>query len=247
MARRPVPVLVVTLILALGGAALALRLEPSAATDTLVSRSSDSFRDTERYRARLRRRRGGGPREGRPHQDRPHRGPAARARARGLPRGQHPAGQAARAGSPRTARTPSAGCRPPVRDLARLHPAKAVYGPGTFLNTSASQISEEFLRRSNAASARCAPRRRGPRASCPPRAATPSRSSSASPEAAADDGDDEVPGVRGTAWPCATASASAAAEHQRPELREPGGLRRRASRACRSRASGTSSRAPTPR
>ena len=37
VARRPVPVLVLTLaLLALGGAALALRLEPSAATDTLV-------------------------------------------------------------------------------------------------------------------------------------------------------------------------------------------------------------------
>ena len=50
VARRPLPVLAVTLLLALGGAALALRLEPSAATDTLVSRSSDSFQATERYR-----------------------------------------------------------------------------------------------------------------------------------------------------------------------------------------------------
>ena len=48
VARRPIPVLALTLVLALGGAALALRLEPSAATDTLVSRSSDSFRATER-------------------------------------------------------------------------------------------------------------------------------------------------------------------------------------------------------
>ena len=50
VARRPLPVLAVTLLLALGGAALALRLEPSAATDTLVGSSSDSFRATERYR-----------------------------------------------------------------------------------------------------------------------------------------------------------------------------------------------------
>ena len=50
VARRPMPVLALTLVLALGGAALALRLEPSAATDTLVSRSSDSFRATERFR-----------------------------------------------------------------------------------------------------------------------------------------------------------------------------------------------------
>ena len=42
--------LAVTAVLALGGAALALRLEPSAATDTLVNRGSDTYRDTERFK-----------------------------------------------------------------------------------------------------------------------------------------------------------------------------------------------------
>ena len=42
--------LAVTAVLALGGAALALRLEPSAATETLVDRGSDSFKDTERFK-----------------------------------------------------------------------------------------------------------------------------------------------------------------------------------------------------
>jgi hypothetical protein len=37
-------------VLALGGAVLALRLEPSAATDTLVDRGSDSFQATERFK-----------------------------------------------------------------------------------------------------------------------------------------------------------------------------------------------------
>ena len=50
VARRPLPVLAVTVLLALGGAALALRLEPSAATETLVDRGSDSFEDTERFK-----------------------------------------------------------------------------------------------------------------------------------------------------------------------------------------------------
>src|SRR5919201_4322664 len=49
-ARRPLAVLAVVAALALGGAALALRLEPSAATDTLVNRSSDTFRATERFK-----------------------------------------------------------------------------------------------------------------------------------------------------------------------------------------------------
>jgi uncharacterized protein involved in exopolysaccharide biosynthesis len=38
--RRPLLVLGLTAVLALGGAAAALRLEPSAATDTLVNRGS---------------------------------------------------------------------------------------------------------------------------------------------------------------------------------------------------------------
>ena len=48
--RRPLVVLGLTAVLALGGAALALRLEPSAATETLVDRGSQSFKDTERFK-----------------------------------------------------------------------------------------------------------------------------------------------------------------------------------------------------
>ena len=40
----------VTALLALGGAALALRLEPSAATDTLVDPGSESYAATERFK-----------------------------------------------------------------------------------------------------------------------------------------------------------------------------------------------------
>ena len=52
-ARRPRRVLAVLAVLALAGAALALRLEPSAATDTLAGRSSDAHRATERFRERF--------------------------------------------------------------------------------------------------------------------------------------------------------------------------------------------------
>src|SRR5215203_6159512 len=52
-ARRPRVVLAVLAVLCAGGAALALGLEPSAATSTLAGRSSDSYRATERYRERF--------------------------------------------------------------------------------------------------------------------------------------------------------------------------------------------------
>src|SRR5215210_1746725 len=48
--RRPLAVLGVVAVLALVGAGLALRLEPSAATDTLVNRSSETFKSTERFK-----------------------------------------------------------------------------------------------------------------------------------------------------------------------------------------------------
>ncbi len=48
-ARRPLLVVVVMGLLGLGGAALALSLRPSAATDTFVGRSSTGYRATQRY------------------------------------------------------------------------------------------------------------------------------------------------------------------------------------------------------
>src|SRR5215207_7312707 len=50
LTRRPLAVLGVTALVALAGAALALRLEPSASTDTLVDRGSETFRATERFK-----------------------------------------------------------------------------------------------------------------------------------------------------------------------------------------------------
>src|SRR3712207_3765524 len=51
--RRPQRVLLVTAVLAVIGAALSLGLRPSAATDTLVSRSTSTFEATERYHQRF--------------------------------------------------------------------------------------------------------------------------------------------------------------------------------------------------
>jgi hydrophobe/amphiphile efflux-3 (HAE3) family protein len=39
---------------------------------------------------------------------------------------------------------------PACREIARFHPAKVVYGPATFINTAATQLSDEFLRRRQA-------------------------------------------------------------------------------------------------
>ena len=50
VARRPIPVLAGVGILAVLAAVYALRLQPSASTDTLVNRSSSSFKATEDFK-----------------------------------------------------------------------------------------------------------------------------------------------------------------------------------------------------
>ena len=50
VARRPIPVLAIVGVLAVLAAVFALRLEPSASTDTLVNRSSGSFKATEQFK-----------------------------------------------------------------------------------------------------------------------------------------------------------------------------------------------------
>src|ERR671931_1428367 len=130
-ARRPLAVLGIVAVLALAGAALALRLEPSASTDTLVNRSSDTFKATERFK--------------RDFGDEAVvvlvKGDLQRTiltsdlgrvlKLEGCISGNVPP-QA-------LARLPSA-----CRELAQFKPAKVVYGPGTFLNTAAGRIQDEF-------------------------------------------------------------------------------------------------------
>ena len=134
--RRPLLVLGLTAVLALGGAALALRLEPSAATETLVDRGSQSFKDTERFKDDF----GDEAILVLVH------GELTRTvltsdlnrvlRLEGCLGGNAPDDK------------DGLGSLPPVcRDIAELKPAKVVYGPATFINTAVGQIQDELQRR----------------------------------------------------------------------------------------------------
>jgi hydrophobe/amphiphile efflux-3 (HAE3) family protein len=137
--RRPVLVLAVTAALALGGAALALRLEPSTATETLVDRGSPTFEATERFK-------------------RDFGDEAVLVLVRGeLTRTVLTAdlGRVLRLEGCLSGNVPDTpqglGNLPRVcREIAELRPAKVVYGPGTFINTAANQIAGEFTKRQRA-------------------------------------------------------------------------------------------------
>jgi hydrophobe/amphiphile efflux-3 (HAE3) family protein len=135
-------VLAVTAILALGGAVLALRLDTSAATSTLVNRGSDTYRDTERFKKDF----GGEAILVLVHGD------VSKTiltsdlgrliRLEGCLSGNVPD------------RKEGLGSLPPVcRQIAGLHPAKVVYGPGTFINTAVNQINAELQKQTQQASA----------------------------------------------------------------------------------------------
>jgi hydrophobe/amphiphile efflux-3 (HAE3) family protein len=136
-ARRPLAAGLIVAVLALVGAAFALRLHPSAQTDTLVGRSSDAFGATTELHKRF--------------GDDPVivlvRGDLRRTvltadleRIVGLEgciSGNLPAGV-----------TPRGGPNGPCARLARLSPkpVKVVYGPGTFINESVRQIGDAFTK-----------------------------------------------------------------------------------------------------
>jgi len=138
--RHPVPVLAVTAVLALGGAALALRLDSSAATSTLVNRGSDSYRDTERFKQDFG-------------------GEAILVLVQGDVSKTiltDDLGRLIRLEGCLSGNVPNTkrglGSLPPVcRQIADLHPAKVVYGPGTFINTAVNQIGAEFSKQQQAA------------------------------------------------------------------------------------------------
>ena len=131
VAKRPVAVLAAVAVLALAGAALALRLEPSASTDTLVDKGSPAFEATEDFRKEF---------------------------------GEEPVVILVKGELQQSILTPDLGTllrlegclsgnvpKDGLRTLpevctwfAEHQPAKVVYGPGTFINTAANQISEGF-------------------------------------------------------------------------------------------------------
>jgi uncharacterized protein len=155
--RRPLLVLALTGLLALAGGALALRLEPSAATETLVDQGSESFQETERFK--------------RDFGDEAVlvlvRGPLVNTLL------TEDLGRVLRLEGCLSGNVPERGLRelPPVcREIAELDPARVVFGPATFINTSVNELVEEFANRRDAnqrqaeqaaAAARRLSRRRG--------------------------------------------------------------------------------------
>jgi hydrophobe/amphiphile efflux-3 (HAE3) family protein len=138
--RRPLLVLAGTAVLALGGAALALRLEPSAATDTLVDGDSDSFQATERFKQSF----------GDDAVVVLVQGDLANTvltadlarvlRLEGCLSGNVPATK------------DGLGSLPPVcREIAETKPTRVVFGPATFINTAVNGIREELGKRQAAA------------------------------------------------------------------------------------------------
>ena len=147
--RRPLIVLTITALLALGGAALALRLEPSAATETLVDRGSESFQATERFK-----------------QDFGDEAVLVLVRGKlsntvltddlgrllsleGCLGGNIPP-EDLRRELARHRRDPRRGLPAVCGEMAELRPAKVVFGPATFINTSVNEIVGEIGRRTQA-------------------------------------------------------------------------------------------------
>jgi uncharacterized protein len=142
--RRPGLVVALTALLGLGGGVLALGLQPSAATDTLVGRSSDTFQATERFNERF-------------GED------AIVVLVReDLPQlvltsdvGRLLGFEGCVSGNlPRQVTRPPGGPNGPCAQLARDKPVQVVYGPGTFINESVRQIQEQFAGRQQAQAAR---------------------------------------------------------------------------------------------
>ena len=141
-ARRPLLVGLAVGLLALAGGILALRLQPTAATDTLVGRGSPSFAATERLHQRF----------GDEAVYVLVREPVTQVtltsdilRVQGLEgciSGNVPKGQ-----------VPPGGKDGPCAQLAAMKPAKVVFGPGTFLNEAIGQIQDQFNAESTARAA----------------------------------------------------------------------------------------------
>src|SRR5690349_10043775 len=132
-ARRPLVVGLVVGLLAVAGGALALRLEPTAATDTLVGRGTSSYAATERLHQRF----------GDEAVYVLVREPVTQLtltsdilRVQGL--------EGCISGNLPTGQKPPGGASGPCAQLARSKPAKVVFGPGTFLNEAVGQIQDQL-------------------------------------------------------------------------------------------------------
>ena len=131
--RRPGRVLLAVAVTAGICAALALRLEPSTAVETLVGKDSDSYRATEVYRERF----GDHAIVVLVHGDLANLVLTDNlGRLLGLEgclSGNKPDGQPA-----------PGGAKSPCAEFARTKPVKVVYGPGTFINSAVGEINDQF-------------------------------------------------------------------------------------------------------
>ena len=136
VARRPLPVLAVVAVLAVGGAVLGLSLEPSAGTGTLVSRSSDTYKATADYHRRF----GDDAVIVLVREDLAHLVLTSDIeRLLGL--------EGCISGNlPRSVKAPG-GASGPCAQLAKTKPVRVVYGPGTFINEAVRQIQAQFTQR----------------------------------------------------------------------------------------------------
>src|SRR5947209_8213690 len=141
-ARRPRATLLVVLALALAGGALATSLAPTAATDTLVGRSNSTYQATQRYHRLF----------GDDAVIVLIRGPLPQlVLTQGLERVLGLEGCLSGNLPPRVA--PPGGPRGPCAVLARTRPVQVVYGPGTFINESVRQITDQLTRQTQAQTA----------------------------------------------------------------------------------------------
>jgi hydrophobe/amphiphile efflux-3 (HAE3) family protein len=142
-ARRPRLVIAIAVVLGLAGAALALRLHPTAATNTFVSGSSSEYRATQGFYRNF----------GQEPVEVLVKGDLQKLvlssdieRLLGLEgclSGNVPARALAAVGGPRG----------PCGQLARAHTIKVVLGPGTFINEAANQIDEQLASQTKQAQA----------------------------------------------------------------------------------------------
>jgi len=132
-ARRPAPVLVVTVVLALVGAVMATRLDVSAGTDTLVGDGSDVYAATERWREAF----------GDDAVFVMVRGDIADTFL-GEDLGRVIGLEGCISGNVPDGVQPPGGPGGPCATMAADRPVRAVYGPGTFINEAASQLQSQF-------------------------------------------------------------------------------------------------------
>jgi hypothetical protein len=133
-ASRPRLVIAIAVVVGLGGAALALRLHPTAAANTFVSSSSIEYRETQHFYSSF----GEEPVEVLVKGD-------LQQLVLSSDIGRLVGLEGCLSGNvPVSALGAEGGTSGPCGQLARLHSVKVVFGPGTFVNEAAGQIDAQL-------------------------------------------------------------------------------------------------------